>query len=294
MEDEIQEIRLRVGQMVVIIRSGKEVYLDEQGHFTTVLENAYCVREEDVNVFFRHICHDSPYAFEEEIRQGFITVPGGHRVGVCGQVVTEGRTSVQTMKHIYYLNIRVAHEVKGVADFVLPQLYDNGRIKNILMISPPGCGKTTLLRDVIRQVSDGNQYSEGMCVGLVDERSEVAGSYLGQPQNDVGRRTDVLDACPKELGMMLLVRSMSPQVIAVDEIGNQRDMDALRQAAACGSKLIATVHGEDVEDYLCKFGGGNLSQELFDCFLVLGKENGMPMIRKMLGKEDVYASILGR
>lgn len=292
---ELQEIRIRVDRPVLLILEGREAFLDEVGELQDKPESAYCVGREELEEILNCLCCYSLYAYEDEFRQGFLTVAGGHRVGIAGQVVQEGDGSIRTIKNISCINIRIAHQIKGVADKILPYLYEEGQLKNVLIISPPGCGKTTLLRDLIRQVSDGNLYGTGRCVGVVDERSEIAGSCLGQPQNDVGMRTDVLDACPKTQGMMLLLRSMSPQVIAIDELGGEEDIKALRMAGFCGVGILATVHGEGIEDMVGRFQWKHVfREEMFDLFIILGKKNGKPFIREILNKEEAYAAFVGR
>ncbi len=281
-QEHIQEIRLRAGRPVVLNRDGGEVFLDGQGRYTDTLREPSLVTERMLQEILEHICHYSPYAFEEELRRGFVTVAGGHRVGVAGQAVLEQDGTVRTLKNISFLNIRVAHQVRGAADRILPAVYGRHGLKNVLIISPPGCGKTTLLRDLVRQISDGSPYGRGMNVGVVDERSELAGSFLGRPQNDVGMRTDVLDGCPKETGMLLLLRSMSPEVIAIDELGGDGELQALGKAAACGCRILATVHGEDRRDVERRFGlETECWERLFDLFLVLGKEQGKCVVRRM-------------
>ena len=161
-----------------------------------------------------YIAGYSLYAYEDELRQGFLTIQGGHRVGVAGKILME-EGKVRSIRYISFLNIRLAHQVEGCADKVMPFIVENGEVCHTLIISPPCCGKTTLLRDVIRQISNGNAWCEGKNVGVVDERSEIGGAYQGVPQNDLGIRTDLLDCCPKAEGMMMLIRSMSPEVVAV-------------------------------------------------------------------------------
>lgn len=293
-QEKLQEIRIRVDRPIIIIIGGQEFFVNERGELQKEAQGAYYPDVTEIDKLLNHICNYSLYAYEDEFRQGFLTVTGGHRVGIAGQVVQEGDGSIRTIKNISYINIRIAHQVKGAADEVLPLLYEKGRLKNVLIISPPGCGKTTLLRDLIRQVSDGNAYGEGLCVGVVDERSEIAGSCHGRPQNDIGMRTDVLDACPKRQGMMLLLRSMSPKVIAIDELGDEEDMSALRMAACCGVGILATAHGESVRDVMDRFRWEtSFGEEIFDVFLILGKKDGRPYIRKVIKKEDFYAAYSG-
>lgn len=295
MEEELQEIRLRAGKPIILLYRGKELYLDKAGRPTDRLSESRSTDGSELSGLLQHICNYSLYAYEEELSQGYLTVPGGHRVGVTGQTVLDGRENIRTIKHISCMNIRIAHERKGAADAVLPGLYRKGRLLNTLIISPPGCGKTTLLRDLIRQVSDGNACGQGQSVGVVDERSELAGCYQGISQLDVGIRTDVLDACPKALGMMLLLRSMSPRVIAVDELGGAADLEALYLAASCGSAILATIHGEGLQDAVRKLGqGALLQQRLFQRFLILGKKRGVPAVLEVYGEEEADAALTGR
>ena len=240
---DLQEIRLRMYKPVIVLMQGEEFFLKEEGGVTQEREKSYCVSRKALQDMLEFVTGYSLYAFEDEVGQGYLTIRGGHRVGLAGRVlVREGEVS--TMKNITCLNMRIAHEIKGCADLLLHFLIEGDRLCNTLLVSPPGMGKTTLLRDLIRQLSDGCEECKGMTVGVVDERSEIAASYLGIPQNDVGVRTDVLDGCPKAEGMRMLLRSMSPKVLAVDEIGGEDELSAMRYAMYGGCKILATVHGD--------------------------------------------------
>ena len=232
---ELQEIRLRIGKPLIIVSDNIEFVLHK------------IIEKDELMEILEYVSNYSLYAFENELKQGFITIEGGHRVGMTGQVqIEEGE--VKNIKHISSMNIRISHEVLNCADVIFPYTTENKQICNTLIISPPRCGKTTMLRDLIRQVSDGNRWVRGCTVGVVDERSELGGCYLGVPQNKLGIRTDILDCCPKSKGMLMLVRSMAPQVIAVDEIGSAEDIHALEYAMHCGCKMLATVHGTSMEE----------------------------------------------
>lgn len=273
-EKTLEEIRIRVNEPL-IFRTGEGEFFLREDHLVKKPDNqCHWMTPEEIRQMSIFMSKYSLYAYEEEIRKGFLTVEGGHRIGVCGQVSCEGE-QIRRIHPISYLNIRVAREQKGCADHIFPFLMDRGLFQNTLILSAPGIGKTTLLRDVIRILSDGSDLCAGRKVGLVDERSEIAGCLRGVPQNDVGMRTDVLDGCPKEEGMMLLIRSMAPDVLAVDEIGGERDMYALQYAMRCGCQIVATIHSRDMEELFAKPKWKDYRRErLFERYVVLTLEQG--------------------
>lgn len=238
-ETSIEEIRLRKSRPLILRLAGGEVFFHD-----------FLVSDQLFENVLRIISKNSLYALETELRNGFLTIKGGHRVGFAGEAITENN-SIKSQKNIASLNIRIARSVAGCGAEVIPHIIDipNKSLLHTLIVSPPRCGKTTLLRDLVRSVSYGMPKFNlaPLQVGLVDERSEIAGCFCGIPQLDVGPRTDVLDRCPKDQGMIILIRSMGPEVIATDELGSPKDVDAVRQIVNAGIKFIATVHGDSFE-----------------------------------------------
>lgn len=268
--DKLQEIRLRTGQPLIMQYDNREKVFD---HLIT--------EKKEINQCLEYISEYSLYAYQEDIRQGFITVRGGHRIGVIGKAVMEAG-QVKNQKHISFLNIRVAHQIVGCANPVMNFICQNRKLEHTLIISPPGCGKTTLLRDIIRQLSNGT-CMEGKKVCVVDERSEIAACYEGVPQNDIGIRTDVLDCCYKANGMLMFVRSMSPEVIAIDEIGGVDDLKAIEYIINCGCVVIGTIHGNSVEEIQQKPHMGKLlGNGIFTRIIVLSKENGVGTVKQVM------------
>ncbi|WP_333649049.1 stage III sporulation protein AA [Lacrimispora sp.] len=268
--DEVQEIRLRVAAPLLMIYRNEEFYMTPKGTLSREVKDAYTVSKNELKEMMEYMSSYSLYAFEEEMKQGFLTLQGGHRIGIAGKTILD-ESGIKTMKYISFINVRLSHQVKGCATSVLPYLYENGNeVCHTLIISPPRCGKTTLLRDMIRQVSNGTEEHMGQTVGVVDERSEIGACYQGIPQNELGIRTDILDCCPKAKGMMMLIRTMSPRVIAVDEIGSREDLEAMEYVMNCGCKLIATVHGSSIDDLKQKPVLRKLVEErIFERYIIL-------------------------
>ncbi len=246
--DNLIEIRLRSGKPLIVETLEGEVFLDKGGNRTLAIDRAYRVRQQEIKDTLNLMTKSSLFTYEEEIRAGFFTLKGGHRVGLVGEVISDG-SNIKRIKHISALNIRLCQEIIGAADVIIKDVIKNkSDIYNTLIISPPRCGKTTLLRDLTRQLSTGVERLrfKGLKVGIVDERSELGGAYQGLAQNDLGIRSDLLDRCPKAKGMMLLIRSMSPDIIVTDEIGSAEDVLALEEAINAGVRIITTVHGSSL------------------------------------------------
>lgn len=234
----LEEIRVR-NNLPLILKIGQaEKVID------------YKITTEDINYIFQKICENSIYSYQKQIANGFITVQGGNRVGIVGTAVLDGNDKVINFNYISGLNFRISRQIIGCSNQIVDEIFNGcGGIYNTLIISKPGIGKTTLLRDIVRNVSNGmpNKF-QGMNVAVIDERGEISATYKGIMQNDLGMRTDVINDIPKYIGMKMAIRSMTPKVIVADEIGNKRDSEAIKYAMCCGVKGIFTAHGASLEE----------------------------------------------
>ncbi len=233
----LEEIRIQLHNPVRVRYKNSEIVINPA-------EGRQITREL-MDIILNNLLNYSIYAYEEDLAKGYLTIEGGHRVGVCGRAVIE-KGNITLLKDISSLNIRRGREIKGVASRVLNHIKDSTiGLQNTVIVSPPKCGKTTLLRDIARVLSQS-----GLQVAICDERSEIAGMYQGMPSFDLGPRTDVLDGCPKAEGMIMLIRSMAPDVIITDEIGKEEDIKAIETAVSAGVKIITTIHGNTYEDLM--------------------------------------------
>ncbi|HWJ03205.1 MAG TPA: stage III sporulation protein AA [Verrucomicrobiae bacterium] len=279
----VEEIRLRSGCPLVLRTGQGEITLTGNGQTCRDITKGFRVDGEMVRATLDIMTRSSIYAWEEEIKNGFLTLRGGHRVGLAGKAVLEGGR-VKTLRPVASLNIRIAHEVKGVGSKLISYLINNSGVYNTLIISPPQAGKTTLLRDLVRLLSTGVPEIglKGVNVGVVDERSELAGCWEGIPQNDLGPRVDILDCCPKAQGMIMLLRAMAPQVIVTDEMGKREDLHAVEEAVNGGVTILTSVHGQDVEDVMRKpVLGEILTTGVFQRIVVLSRRLGPGTVEKI-------------
>lgn len=267
---EIEEIRLRCGQHVRLQTSSGE----------KIISNIITADElvKTLNSLIKY----SYYAYEEDLAKGFVTIEGGHRVGICGKAVAkDGQTSL--IKEISSMNIRFAKEIKGCSDKIASYLVGgDGRPLSALIVSPPGCGKTTMLRDIARSLS-----GRGIKVAVCDERSEIAGMYNSQPSFDLGSRTDVLDGAAKAQGIQMLIRSMSPQVIITDEIGKNEDLEAAAQCLSSGVALITSIHGDSFDSLKKSEIWPLISKKFFSSIIFLSNKEGPGTMVKVLRGDEI-------
>ncbi len=262
-KEELEEIRIRINRPIEITLRGAPRFL------------SYITKPEDAFHLMNKISHHSIYTLEEELKRGFITVSGGHRIGLAGKVILEGGM-VKAIRDVSSFNIRIAREKVGIAESLIPTIFEKGWM-HTMVIGPPQTGKTTLLRDIARIISTGQPQKgiEASKVGIIDERSEIAGCVNGVPQLTFGHRLDVLDACPKAEGMMMMIRSMSPEILIVDEIGRKEDAEAIQEAVHAGIILMMTTHGSSIEEVRNRPSLRNILEEkIFQRFIVLSRKDG--------------------
>lgn len=268
--ENITEIRLRVGQKVRIRCIEKEETIE------------FIVSKEHLQEILKRVSINSIYAIQNNINLGYITAPGGNRIGITGEVVEEAGM-IKNIKNISSMNIRVAHEVRDCSKDVMYKIYNDGDVLNTLIISPPGKGKTTMLRDIVRKLSD-----MGKNVGVVDERYEIANVYLGLPTMDIGKRSDVMSGITKAQGINFMVRSMGLDVIATDEIGDGDDCLAIKNASKCGVKIIATAHGSETQDLPYELQE-LVDKKVFDLLVYLSEKIGqIPKVVRVWGGNNGY------
>ncbi len=266
---QVEEVRIRLAKPIFLCFANQDMLVN---HLTT---------EAEMTRILENFCHRSIYASQAEINQGYMTLKGGHRVGICGTCVFENET-IKNIKNISSLNVRIAREVKECSHPVLTHIVKHHGFQNTLILSPPGCGKTTLLRDMIRNLSNGFDSMQGQNISLVDERSEVAAMYKGIPQNDVGERTDVICNVPKWLGIKMMIRSMGPNIIATDEIGLKKEWEAVEEAVCSGVKLLLTSHGNSLWDIPKEI----IEKQYFQYIVILEKKERPGMVSKIYHWED--------
>lgn len=237
----LEEIRLRTNRNIFLKVGQEEKELE------------HVINTQEILEILQRVCDNSIYTYQNQICNGFVTIKGGHRVGITGNVVIK-EGEVINISHIYSLNFRVARQILGCSQKILPYLLNlkENSIYNTIILSPPGRGKTTMLRDSIRNISNGiKEYNfKGINIGVVDERGEIAAMYKGVPQNDLGKRADILENISKAEGMKMLIRSMNPKVVVADEIGKKEDVEAINYAVCSGVKGLFTAHGANLNDII--------------------------------------------
>ncbi|MEG0692609.1 MAG: ATPase, T2SS/T4P/T4SS family [Oscillospiraceae bacterium] len=250
-----REVSIRTDKPIVVSTFSGEYFLKKDGGFSKFMPiTPYIVTREELFECVRVLTEYSLHSYKSEINSGFITIKGGHRAGVCGSCVYENGEII-TVNNISSINLRIARQVKGVATSLVKNIYRDS-ISSTIIAGPPASGKTTMLKDIARCMSNGTlNYNTKLCI--IDERGEIAAVYRGTPQNDVGIMTDVFDGYKKGDGMEAAIRSMSPKVIILDEISGLDDVSKIKQSLNAGVAVIATVHAQSIDElfrkkYICE------------------------------------------
>lgn len=264
----LEEIRIRAEGEILFV-----------GGFGEIISDTVVSRAGLAAIVDRLLDH-SVYAHMEELCSGYVTVQGGHRIGICGKAVMEDG-KIKLIKDFSSLNVRRGRAVKGCGGKVKKYLFGRkGEFLNTLVVSPPKCGKTTLLRDLVRELSDG-----GFRISLVDERSEIAAVYKGIPRHDTGMRTDIMDGCKKSEGISLMVRSMSPDIVCTDEIGNPEDAAVIKEAVTSGVGILTSVHGSDLKELKNSKISGLIYDRIFERYVFLSGVPRVGTVTEILDKD---------
>lgn len=269
----INEIRLRSGKYLTVSVKGFEHYVTDYGKLTSDYSKAVLITQEDIDYTYKTALRNTIYSFKREISQGYIITEGGNRVGFCGTAVLDESGKNETLKNISSISIRIAREVTGISHDLINKLELLENLKNILIIGPPSSGKTTLLRDLCREIGNKNR------VSLIDEKNEISATFKSVAQNDIGNFTDVFDSYTKYYGILSAVKIMSPQLIICDEIGTKDDLEALDYAINSGVNIIATMHSNCIDDvYKKPYMKDLFSRNAFDYIILLGTEDRLGKI----------------
>lgn len=273
--NKLQEIRIRVGRKTILKYNNEEII-------------NYIPTQKEILSIVQMLCENSIYSYQSQMCNGFITLYGGHRVGITGNIAMKDN-KISNINYISSLNFRIAREIIGISNsivnYIIEGINSETIVNNTLIISPPGYGKTTLLRDLVRNLSN-----KGYTISLIDERGEIAAMYKGTPQNDVGLRTDVMDNVTKSLGMKIAIRTMSPQIIVTDEIGTKEDVEAINYGICSGVKGIFTAHANSIEDLRLNENLNKLyEQKVFNKLIFLEKMGKVKNIYTL--DKNMYKSV---
>lgn len=281
-EKQILELRLRVN-FGVVVNSGKQYYLSKNGLTSNYDEAIICSQKDLMDIVFNATNH-SLFAHNDELKEGYLTLNNGARLGVAGNVVMENG-EVKTIKNFSSVNLRFAKEVKNCCLNALPYICEDGKLLSTLIISPPGCGKTTFIRDLSYQLSK-RKIEENILI--VDERNEICAAQNGIATLSVGSDVDFYTYSTKQFGIINGIRTMAPSVIILDEISTKRDLSALEFAFCSGVKIVATTHSNNYEELFKKplFKNVNLN-ECFERFVILSKENGVGTINSIYNNAGI-------